>query len=506
VSSAEHDPARLSPDWQAPSTGNSRKGKEVRMSRIRILALGAALVLAAWAAVGVAGASPTRSASAKAISLTISANAVVGGKNDAEAEWITKYVIPNFEKQMNAAGDPVDVSFQGTGVADEAFKTQQALDLKTGGGADIINIDGIWVGEFADAGYIKPLDQIAGSAVDSWDGWKQISKAVQANMSYQGKRYGVPSGTDGRIIYYNKDLFQQAGLPAKWQPRTWTDILAAARKLKAKLPDVTPIQWNAGSAMGEATTAQGFLPLLAGTGKLIYDTAAKKWLGNTKNIRDVLTFYKQVYRSKPALGDKDLQLRADGRDRSFQEFSQEKIAMLAEGDYLWRSVINPKGGIDPMQNRDTAVGWALIPAERPHAGIKGPAFKQGQSFVSVSGGGGRILNPHTQHPKEAWELLAFMNSKDAVSNFINQWQGPRITQRADVNKATLFSDPLLGYIAYNVMPLTTYRPGFAIYPQVSVLLQLASQQVVSGTSVQKAAQDYQNALVKLVGANNVETS
>ena len=39
-----------------------------------------------------------------------------------------------------------------------------------------------------------------------------------------------------------------------------------------------------------------------------------------------------------------------------------------------------------------------------------------------------------------------------------------------------------------------------------MLLQLASQQVVAGDSVDKAAKAYQSALVKLVGAKNVETS
>jgi multiple sugar transport system substrate-binding protein len=455
-------------------------------------------------AVGAAGASPAQHTTAKAIELTIGANAVVGGKNDLEASWITNYVIPNFEKQMSAAGDPVDVRFQGTGVADEAYKTQLALDLKTGGGADIVDIDDIWVGEFAQAGYMKPLSTVVGPAVDSWDGWKVIPKAVKLDMAFQGKQYGVPTGPDGRVLYFNKTLFQQAGLSTKWQPHSWADILKTARTLKAKLPDVTPLQINAGTAMGEATTAQGFLPLLVGTGKEIYDTPAKKWLGNTKNIRDVLGFYRQIYRGNPQLGDPDLQLRADGRDRSFQEFSQGKIAILGEGDYLWRSVINPTVGIDPMANRDTAVGWALIPAERPHAGIKGPAFKRGQSYVSLSGGGGRILNPHTQHPKEAWQLLAFMNSKDATLAYVAKQ--PRITPRTDVNKQTLYKDPLLAYVSRNVLPITTYRPGFAVYPQVSQLLQLASQEVVAGKSVQQAAQDYHNALVKLVGSKNVEKS
>jgi len=466
--------------------------------------LGLLVTVVALAAVAAASAAPARHRSVQAVSLTIAANSVVGGKGDVGARWITNWVIPNFEKQMAAADDPVDVRFQGTGVADEAYKTQQALDLKTGGGADVIAIDGIWVGEFAQAGYIKPLTSVAGSAVNSWDGWAQIPKAVQANMSYQGKRYGVPSGTDGRVIFFNKTLFRQAGLPANWQPKSWADILKAGRTLKAKLPDVTPIQWNAGTAMGEATTAQGFLPLLVGTGKNIYDAKAKKWLGNTRNVRDVLNFYRQVYRGKPALGDADLQLRADGRDRSFQEFSQGKIAMLAESDYLWRGVVNPNGGIDPMKDRNSVLGWALIPAERPHSGVQGPAFKRPQSFVSVSGGGGYVLNPNTKNPKEAWALLEFMSGKAATQAAVVG--AARITERADVNKETLYNDPLLGYVARNVLPITTYRPGFAVYPQVSQLLQLASQQVVSGTSVQKAAQSYQSALVKLVGAKNVETS
>lgn len=479
----------------ARSTGNVR-------IRALVLALVATAVLVT--AVGAASAAPTHRSAAKAVTLTFGANAVVGGKNDLEASWFTNYVIPNFEKQMAAAGDPVDVQFQGSGVGDEAYKTQLALDLKTGGGPDVFDIDDIWVGEFAQAGYIKPLTQTVGSSVNNWDGWSQIPKAVRADMAFGGQQYGVPTGPDGRVIYYNKDLFKQAGLPTKWQPKSWADILATARKLKAKLPNVTPLQWNAGTAMGEATTAQGFLPLLAGTGKLIYDTPQKKWLGNTQNIREVLSFYQQVYKGKPQLGDPDLQLRADGRDRSFQEFSKGQIAMLTEGDYLWRSVINPKVGIDPMPSRDSAIGWALIPAMRPHAGVQGPAFKKPQSFVSLSGGGGRVINPHTSHAKEAWALLTFMNSKDAWLKYVAAQ--PRITPRTDVNKTTLFTDPLLGYVARNVLPITTYRPGFAVYPQVSVLLQLASQQVVAGTSVQKAAQNYQKALVKLVGAKNVETS
>ena len=35
-----------------------------------------------------------------------------------------------------------------------------------------------------------------------------------------GKTYGVSMGTDTRGIYFNKTIFEQAGLPTDWQPKT----------------------------------------------------------------------------------------------------------------------------------------------------------------------------------------------------------------------------------------------------------------------------------------------
>src|SRR5664279_113415 len=78
------------------------------------------------------GSQPSSSPAGAPITLTIAANAVIGGKSDQEATWITNYVIPTFEKQMAAQGQNVTVKFNGTGVADEQYKAQMALDLKSG--------------------------------------------------------------------------------------------------------------------------------------------------------------------------------------------------------------------------------------------------------------------------------------------------------------------------------------------------------------------------------------
>jgi multiple sugar transport system substrate-binding protein len=464
----------------------------MRFARFTVVAAVAALTLgtAACSSSGSSSGDSSRGAEAKTISLSIATNAVVGGKNDQEAKWITDYVIPTFTKQMKAKGITATVKLQPSGVDDEKYKAKLALDLKTRSGADVVALDGIWVGEFAQAGYIQPLEKVVGASVSKWEGWSQIPKTVQANASFNGKAYGIPTGTDGRVLYYNKKLFAQAGLPTNWSPKSWADILAAGRALK-KLPGVAPLQINAGTAMGEATSMQGVLPLLVGTGTEIY--SGGKWQGNTQQVRDVLTLYKDIYTT--GLGKPAFQEAAKGRDESFAAFAAGKVGVLLEGDYFWRSVINPKGGVAPMTNRNADVGYAMIPAKAPGSGIKG------QDFVSMSGGSGYFLNPSTKFPQQAWELLTFMSSADALKALLDG--EARITDRTDVNKEVLSGDPLLSLISEKVLPLTAYRPGEAVYPQVSAALQQATADIVSGKSVDEAAKAYQQAVTKAVGADHV---
>ncbi|WP_327104589.1 extracellular solute-binding protein [Nonomuraea glycinis] len=417
------------------------------------------------------------------ITLTIAANAISGGKNSASADWIKQWVIPRFEKTHR----DVKVLFEPSGVDDEQYKTKIALDLKARTAADVIDLDGIWIGEFAQAGYIEPLAEVGGAAVDSWSGWSQIPPAVQGLGIFDGRKYGLPQGTDGRVLFYNKTLFAKAGLPRTWNPGSWQDIIDAGTALKAAgVP--TPIQINAGSAMGEATTMQGVLPLLAGAGAEIH--AQDKWTGASRAMKDVLGFYQQIYGGS-GLGDPKLQQEAKGRDKSFAQFADGKIAILAESDYFWRSVIEPGAGIAPMKDRDQIVGYTRIPAKKPGAGIRG------QDHVSMSGGAVRVLNPFSENPALAWELLSFMHSAEATTSELAG--RTRVSSRIDVNDDVLAGDPMLSYIADDVLPVTAYRPGLAIYPQVSVLLREATADVVSGKSADEAAAAYQRKLEELVG-------
>ncbi len=446
------------------------------------IALVGGLAVAGSAASGAFAKSPQ---TAEVVELSLLDNSIKGGKNEAAATWIEDTLIPAFEAEMEAAGTPVNVTFEGRGVDDEDYKSQLALDIGAGEGPDVFSMDGIWVGEFATAEYIMPLADIVGPEVEEWDGWEQINEAIQANGMFDGARYGVPQGSDGRVIYFNKELFEQAGLPADWQPATMEEVLEAARALKEALPDVIPIQLNGGVAMGEATTMQGALPLLAAAGAPVYDETTGLWTGAT---------HATIYGDE-ALGDVEMQLLQDGRDASFEGFANGEIGMLIEGDYLWRSVINPETGNFPMATRDEAVGWAMIPAYEAGGALGG------FDGASMSGGGVWAIGANTEHPAEAWAMLVFMNSAEQVTAGLSGQA--RITARDDVNAEVLTGDPLLSYMAEEILPVTHYRPALAEYPTVSIALQEAVEAVVSGASPEDAAADYQAALEEIVGADAV---
>ncbi|WP_171055433.1 MULTISPECIES: extracellular solute-binding protein [unclassified Nonomuraea] len=459
---------------------------------VRKRSLGVVAVLAA-AGLGLAACgSSSGGGEGEAIELTITQNAIKGGKNAAGATFIEDWVIPKFEAAQKAKGKDVTVKFVPSGVDDEQYKTKLSLDLKSGKGADVMDIDGIWAGEFAEAGYIKPLSELVGPEADNWDGWSQIPEAVQGMAEFDGKKYALPVGTDGRVLYFNKALFQQAGLPADWQPKGWQEIIDAGTKLKSAGVPV-PIQINAGTAMGEATSMQGVLPLLAGAGGEVQQDG--KWTGASQALKDALGLYQKIYGG--GLGDPKLQQEAKGRDKSFQQFAEGKVGILMEGDYFWRGVVNPKDGVAKMDDRDQVVGYAMIPAMEPGKGLRG------QDFVSMSGGALRTVNPNSEHPKEAFELLAFTLSPEALKEETKDGN-VRVTPRTDVNKEILAGEPLLTYISEKVLPVTAYRPPVAVYPQVSAALQEATAAVVGGTPPDQAAAAYQKKLEGIVGgAGNI---
>ena len=144
-----------------------------KSSTLTVATVGIVAVLGAGsAALASSGTTP------ETVELSLLDNSITRRQERALGDVDRRRAIPAFEAEMEAAGTPVEVSFEGQGVDDEPYKTQLALDLGSGEGPDVMSIDGPWVGEFATAEYIRPLDEVVGPEIEDWEGWSQIDEAI----------------------------------------------------------------------------------------------------------------------------------------------------------------------------------------------------------------------------------------------------------------------------------------------------------------------------------------
>lgn len=80
---------------------------------------------------------------------------------------------------------------------------------------------------FADGGMIQPIDDLV-SKDDLDDFWPGLMENCYAS----NQLYGVPYLRSTPVLYYNKTLFEKAGLDASKAPATWDEVVAASDALK----------------------------------------------------------------------------------------------------------------------------------------------------------------------------------------------------------------------------------------------------------------------------------
>ena len=109
--------------------------------------------------------------------------------------------------------------------------------------------------------YLVPLNSyLPKSYVSSLSGWKFVTDGYQQKPG--GKIYAVPYGAGyWYMVYYNKKLFKQAGITNP-QPATWAELVALAKKLKAK--GITPFDIGEKEGYVGAWTQDALISALVG--------------------------------------------------------------------------------------------------------------------------------------------------------------------------------------------------------------------------------------------------
>ncbi|MFQ6849495.1 extracellular solute-binding protein [Streptomyces sp. 35M1] len=134
---------------------------------------------------------------------------------------VFKKLAEGFEKKH----PKVDVKYVNVpfGEAQNKFKNAaQAGD----GAPDVIRSEVAWTPDFANLGYLAPLDGTA--ALKNQD---DFLKQAVASTEYEGKTYAVPQVIDSMGVFYNKKMFKEAGVEA---PADLDDLKAVAKKIKDK--------------------------------------------------------------------------------------------------------------------------------------------------------------------------------------------------------------------------------------------------------------------------------
>ncbi|MET7620155.1 extracellular solute-binding protein [Streptomyces sp. NPDC005408] len=366
---------------------------------------------------------------------------------------------------------------------DYATKAQQMMrSPKTA--PDLVYEDTFRINSDIKAGYLKPLDDY----LPKWDQWSQfVDTAKAAAKAEDGKTYGVPDGTDTRALWFNKEIFAKAGLPADWQPKNWAEILTAARTIKQKVPGVIPLNVYTGKGPGEAAVMQGFEMLLYGTGAdPLYDPSAKKWVAGGKGFQDALGFVRTVYGEKLGPDVSDALDPNIGTRVATEWLPEGKLAIDLDGSWMGQQWL--ASGAKPWPEWDKKLGQAPMPTQNGQAPGK----------VSMSGGWTWAIPQKAKNPDLAWE---FITSMQTPANAV-EWTivDAQIAVRKDVaaNARYLKSMPGIDFFT-SLVQYTDYRPALPVYPQVSTAIGEAMEKVTTGdASAADAAKDYDQQLKTIV--------
>ena len=201
---------------------------------------------------------------------------------------------------------------------------------------------------------------------------------------YDGKQYMISCGGTGLIMWYNADMFKQAGLDPDAPPKTWAEFLDACKALST-IDGIAPVGIYASPAGGETsfvfeslfTTEYGGGAWDPEKNQYVYDSeegkdAAVKTL---QFMQDVTQYAQDSYVEY-------------GRFDSRTLLRDGKVAIVLDA-------INMANQI-PDQLADGTIRAAAIPAGS--SGVQSTAINLGGWFIPTN----------CEHPDEAWTFLRYM--------------------------------------------------------------------------------------------------
>lgn len=414
--------------------------------------------------------------------ITITYRETGQGEKSALYRWITEGY-ESYDKK-----DTMEINISPITASEGDYFAKIALALQSPSTSpDIVTEDTFQLATDVSAGYLTKLNEMLENYPDWIDG-KYYENLKEGVTTEDGGIYGLPYNTDVRGLWYNKEIFKQAGLPVDWQPKNWNEILETCKVIKEKVPDVVPFWCNSGVATGEATSMQTYEMLLYGTGERLVDEDTGKWIVKSQGMIDALTFLKDIYSNGygPSLSKV---LNGQASNTASQDYLPGgKLAILLDGNWITGNYI--ENGAVPWPEYKDVLGFAAMPT------------KSGDGTVTLAGGWALSIPQNSDNKDDALDFIQhLMSQKVYTTSIINQGS---IATRNDVLEDTAYTDRPFMKTATEFLTGASFRPKDEKYSEVSTHIQAMVEAVVTGTSPEDAMENYALDVIRTVGEENVK--
>ncbi|MCX6089223.1 MAG: extracellular solute-binding protein, partial [Candidatus Atribacteria bacterium] len=170
-------------------------------------------------------------------------------------------MLPEFEKQtgIKVVWEPLPF---------DSIHEKQVTDMAASMGTyDVISFDNPWLSEFAGSNWLEDLGPFVEKTKFAIDDYPA---QLMEYWRYNGKLIALPFQPDCRMIFYRKDLFEQAGFT--FTPRYWDEFAMAAEKLNRPADKV--YGWDFSPAKTIVTLVE-LLPWIWANGGDLFDQNLK---------------------------------------------------------------------------------------------------------------------------------------------------------------------------------------------------------------------------------------
>ncbi len=358
---------------------------------------------------------------------------------------------------------------------------------------DVVQYFDINVGQFAGSELLSPLDEKVANT--PW--WQDTPDAVKESGKYDGHVYSVAQGINTYGILFDRTLTEKAGIPKDWEPKSWNEILDAARAIKKTSPDASPLYIITGTSQGTFGVVAGpGLLLSASSTPAIYDTATKKWVVDSKGIREVLNFYKTAA-AEGLLAPTSQIMDPNGATHPAQALHDHKFGITFAGN--WIPVFWGKDICAPCwDDKEETIGFAKVPTS------EGQTPGTGASFNGVV----LSMSKDPSNPDLAWSAIDIMQQKQNMLN-IAAWVAvapPTASLKTDPNYVSLSRPPFQQAFA-ELGSTSRSMPPQAEFPIWGNAFQQATQAMVlkPETTIDEGVEILRSNMATQVGEDNLET-